>query len=298
MGNAEMLTNGGDLPAADALRLVSTFHNDPERYVVMSAIQLALFPRMNMVPQNLMPNYVRFLRNNFQARAHEIGWVPKAGESDDVRLLRPQLLRVVATYAQDQELAKQTRELTDKWFENRNTIDPSVVTAVLGTAAFYGDKALFERFLLQLQKTQDRQERERILEAMTRFRDRAAIEAGMQAVVSGKVPFMEGLALLFSGQTDPSTRTMALDFMKAHFEDIAAKRPTGGGFDAGAAFPYVGGSYCSTEQKQQLQDFFQSRVEKFTGAPRTLSQVLESIEICAALKSREEPSIEAFLKNY
>ncbi len=298
MGNAESLTNGGKLPAADALRLVTTFHDDPERYVVLSAINVALFPRSHMVPQDLMPNYIRFLRDNFQARAHEIGWIPNAGESDDIHLLRPQLLRVVATYAEDEKLASQARELTDKWFENHSAVDPSVVTAVLGTAAYYGDKTLFERFLAELEKTRDRQERERILGAMVRFRNRDAVEAGMEAVLSGKVPFMEGLSLLFSGQLQDSTRSMAFDFMKAHFDEIATKRPTGGGFDAGAVFPQVGASYCSAERKQQLQDFFEPRVDKFTGAPRALSQVLESIDVCTALKAEEEPSVEAFLRKY
>ncbi|HZS55284.1 MAG TPA: M1 family metallopeptidase [Bryobacteraceae bacterium] len=298
MGNAESLTNGGKLPAAHALQLVNIFHNDPERYVVAGAMNLALFPRTHMVPQDLMPNYVRFLRANFQARAHEIGWIPKPGESDDVHLLRPQLLRVVATYADDEELAKQARDLTDKWFENPSAIDPSVVTAVLGTAAYYGDKALFERFLAKLEKTKDRQERQRLLGAMARFRDREAVHAGMEAVLSGKIPFMEGLSLLFGGQSEQSTRGMAFDFMKAHFDEISAKRPTGGGFDAGAVFPEVGASYCSAQQKDELQSFFQPRVDKFTGAPRALSQVLESVDVCAALKASEEPSVEAFLKKY
>ncbi len=298
MGNAQSLTTGGKLPAADALQLVKVFHNDPERYVVSSALELALYPRTQMVPENLQPKYIRFLQDNFKARAHQIGWIPQPGESDDVHLLRPQLLRAVATYAEDQDLAKQARELTEKWFENRNAIDASIVTAVLGTAAYFGDKALFERFLAQLQKTQDRQERGRILAAMVRFRDREAVQAGMEAVLSGKIPFMEGVSLLFAGQGEPSTHHLALDFMKAHFDEIAAKRPTGGGFDAGSVFPYVGASYCSAEDKQKLQDFFQPRVDKFTGAPRTLSQVLETIDVCTALKTAQEPSVVAFLQNY
>jgi alanyl aminopeptidase len=298
MGNAELLTNGGKLPAADALQLVNVFHNDPERYVVVSALSLALFPRLHMVPEDLEANYVRFLRDNFQARAHQIGWIPKADESDDVHMLRPRLLPVVAAYAEDEELATQARDLTEKWFQDHNSVDPSIVGAVLSTAAYYGNKALFERFLAEIEKTHDRQERERILGAMSRFRDAAAIQAGMEAVLSGKIPFMEGLGLLFSGQGEQSTRSMALDFMKAHFDEIAAKRPTGGGFDAGAVFPQVGATYCSAAQKEQLQDFFQTRVDKFTGAPRALSQVLESIDDCAALKAAEEPSVEAFLKKY
>jgi alanyl aminopeptidase len=298
MGNAQSLTQGGKLPAAYALQLVDTFHADPERYVVLSAIDLALFPLADMVPNELMPKYVHFLRENFQARAHELGWVPKAGETDDVHLLRPRLLRVVATYARDEQLAKQARELTDQWFENRTAIDSSMVVATLSTAAYYGDKALFERFMAELDKTKDRQERQRILTAMEHFRDREAIHAGMEAVLAGKIPYMEGLGLLFSGQTEEATRHMAFDFMKEHFDELAAKRPTGGGFDAGAVFPQVGASYCSAEQKEQLQTFFQPKVDKFTGAPRALAQVLETIDICAALKASESAGVQDFLAKY
>ncbi len=120
----------------------------------------------------------------------------------------------------------------------------------------------------------------------------------MQAALSGQIPFMEGLGLLFAGQGSEATRKLPLDFMKAHFDEIASKRPTGGGFDAGAVFPQVGASYCSSESKQELQNFFESRVDKFTGAPRALSQVLESIDVCIAEKAAEEPSVEAFLKKY
>jgi len=174
-----------------------------------------------------------------------------------------------------------------------------MVAATLGTAAYYGDKSLFDRFMAQLKKTNDRQERGRILNAMQQFRDPASIEAGMKAVLAGDVPFIEGGALLlFAGHNSEATRKMPFEFMQAHFDEIAAKRPTGGGSDAGAYFPRVGQSFCDAQSKEQLQSFFQPRVEKFTGAPRALSQTLESIDVCIAEKQAQEPSVEAFLKNY
>ncbi len=91
---------------------------------------------------------------------------------------------------------------------------------------------------------------------------------------------------------------MAFEFMKAHFDELAAKRPTGGGFDAGATFPQVGDGFCSAERRQALQDFLRPRVDKFTGAPRALSHVLESIDDCIAVKAAEEPSVVEFLKQY
>ena len=92
-----------------------------------------------------MPNYERFVRKNFQARAHELGWTPKPDESDDVRLLRPNLLEFVATAGGDEELAREARELTEKWLADHNAVPANEVTSVLKTATYYGDKALFEK---------------------------------------------------------------------------------------------------------------------------------------------------------
>jgi alanyl aminopeptidase len=254
------------------LKLVQTFAGDPERQVVQSALGLALQPVQHEVPENLMPNYRRFLLKNFEAKAKEVGWTPKPNESDDIRLLRPPLVRLMATYGGDKELAAQGTELANKWLNDHTSVNPNLASSVLSTAAFYGDKPLFDRFLASLKTTKDRQERGRIISAMSSFRDPAAITAGYEAVLSGEVPFIEGVRLLFAGQSLSSTREMAFDFMKAHFDEIMEKRPTGGGFEP--------------------------RVDKITGAKRTLSNVLESIDDCIAQKAEQEPSVVAFLQSY
>jgi aminopeptidase N len=237
MGDAQALSRTGKMPEADMLRLVPKFHDDTNRYVLERAIEMAKSPLEHLVPDELMPNYQRFVLNNFQSRAREIGWLPRvltsslgkpvvsSPESDDVRLLRPTLLEFVATSGGDEKLAKESRELTEKWFVDRNTLPAEETGAVLETAAYYGNKDLFDRFLAEFKKADDRQERKRILDAMTSFRDPAAIEAGMQAILHGDVPFMQGERLLYSGQHWRSTRKLAFNFMKEHFDDLAAKRP-------------------------------------------------------------------------
>ena len=300
IGNASALAGGGKLPPADALGLVETFHSDPERYVVEGALDLALEPRLHLVPQSLEPNYQRFLQKNFGKRAHELGWIPKPGEADSVRLLRPTLVPDIATYGGDQELAKQGRALAEKWFQDRSSVDPNMVNAVLRTAAYYGDKNLFEEFLAQYKKTKDRQERQRLLRSMASFRDAAAISALQQAVIAGEIPMVEGggYLLLSAGQGTTATRQMPFDFLKAHYEQIMKERPTGGGFDFAAMLPRVGQSYCNDQSRDALKSFFEPRIDKLTGAPRTLSQVLERIDVCIAQKNAEEPSVEALLKKY
>ncbi len=298
LGNTEALTTGGQLSAADALDLVSTFHSDPEHDVVERTLTVALAPRAHLVPESLLPNYQHFLLRNFQARAHELGWTPKASEPDDASLLRPVLVRVVATVAGDQDLAKEASALTAKWFTDKKAINPNMLTAVLGTAAYYGDKTLFDKLLAELKTTHDRQQRRQIVNALGSFRDKDAIQAGYQAVVSGDVPFLEGAGLLFAGQDSDATRKMPFAFLKAHFDEVVSKRPTGGGFDFGSRLPSVGRSYCDAQSRADLQTFFAPRAEKFTGGPRALAQVLEEIDLCIANKAAQEPSVAAFLQKY
>ena len=171
MGNTEALAQTGQVPTADALRLVQKLHGDRERYVVERAIKMAEMPREQLVPEKLLPAYERFLRQNFQERARDLGWIAKPGEADDARLLRPMLLRMVATYAGDEQLAKEAQELTEKWFADHAAISTDTTAAVLSTAAYYGDKDLFERMLTEFKKTRDRQERRWIMTALTSFRD-------------------------------------------------------------------------------------------------------------------------------
>jgi len=298
MGNERALSDAGKLPPSDALGLVDTFHADPERYVVQSAMNIALAPRRSLVASELMPNYQRFIRRNFQARARELGWVAKPDDSQDVRLLRASLVQPVATWGDDQELASQARALTEKWFASHAAVGPDMVGSVLTTAAFYGDKALFDRFLAEFGKTTDKQVRGSLLSAMNSFRDPAAIDAAMNALLRGDIPFIEGASLLFSGQQSAATRKLAFEFLKAHFDEIVAKMPTGGGFDFGADLPQVGASYCDATSRDELKAFFEPKVDKFVGARRTLDQTLEGIDLCIAAKAAQEPSVAAFLSKY
>jgi cytosol alanyl aminopeptidase len=251
-----------------------------------------------LVPENLMPNYRRFLLKNFGERARELGWTPKSGDTEDTRLLRPSLVRTVATSGGDQELANQATALANQWLKNHNGLDPNLVGPVLQTAAYYGNADLFNQYLAALKQSKDRQTRALLIGAMSSFRDPAAIEAGMKAVFDGQVPFLEGASLLFAGQGQAATRKLPLEFLKAHFDEIVAKMPTGGGFDFGSVLPQVGASYCDVQSRDELKSFLAPKVDKFVGAPRALDQTIESIDLCIAVKAAQGPSVETFLGKY
>ena len=154
-----------------------------------------------------------FVRIFCRARGNWDGF-RSAGESEDIRLLRPELVSAMARIGGDQELARQARELAEKWLADRKAVAPDVVASVLSSAAYHGDLSLFQRFLAEFKKTQDRQDQQRLIGAMTEFRDPAAVQAGMQEVLTGKVKLADGFPLLFAGQGSPATRRFPSSFSR------------------------------------------------------------------------------------
>ncbi|HUB81083.1 MAG TPA: M1 family aminopeptidase [Bryobacteraceae bacterium] len=298
IGNASFLSRSGKMPAADALRLVGAFHDDPERAVVSRAMEVALDIRSHLVPQELMPNYERFLRTNFDARARRLGWLPKAGESDDDRLLRPAIVGAVASYGGDRELAGEARKLADQWLVDHAAVPAEIVSSVLATAAYYGDLALYNRFFDAMLHTQDNQVKQRLLQSMAAFRDRAALEAGYQAVLEKKIPLSDGLQLLFAGGADPNTRGLSFAFVKQHFDELMAGHPNIFGNDVGSFLVITGRSFCDAKSRDEYRAFFAPLVDKYSGAPRNFAQVLEGIDLCIAQKAAQEGSVKAFLEGY
>jgi aminopeptidase N len=299
IGNVEAMAESGKLPGSDALGLVQAFHSDPDQNVVQGALDMALWPRKHLVPPDLLPNYERFILRNFQTRARELSWAPRPGEADDARLLRPSLASAVATFGGDQALRRTAQELTDRWFSERTAVSPDLTSAVLGTAAYSGGVGLFNRFLAAFQKTEDRQEKQALLEAMKSFRDRAAVEAAMRAVLSGSIKLVDGLPLLLqAGQNSPQTREAPFEFVKAHFDEIVKGRPSIFGSDLGSFLPRVGASFCDTRSREDLRTFFGPRADQYPGATVTFAQVLEGIDLCIAARASQESSVRAFLKEY
>ncbi len=295
LGNALALMQSGQMPAADALALVPAFRADPERHVISGAFSLAISPRHHLVTPEVAPKYAEFIRANFQAKARELGWTPKPGEPDEAKLLRSDLVGVVAAEARDQTLAHEVESLTNQWLNTRSGIDPSMLTSALGTAAYYGDTELAERFI-SVWGSLDAQQQQSLLQAMFWFRDPKAVETLLQAVLSGKLPLTPASWLFFyAGRESGESRRVPFRFLQAHYEAILklfADNPIFGK----SQLPMVGQGFCDAQSKSELKSFFEPRLAELSGATRILAQVLESVDQCMAIKERQEPSVTAFLE--
>jgi len=297
IGNAQALVSAGRMPASAALSLVAAFRDDESRDVVSSALGLAVSPYPEL-PVALRPNFERFIQRNFQARARALGWTPHTGESEDTRLLRTELVADVAMYGADRDLAAEAAKLAEKWLADRSAADPEIASAVLRASAWYGNRALAERYITALNATTNRLDQEHLLAAMRWFRDPTAVTDIEQALLTGRVKFMEGFGLLTAGAYGERTRAMPFEFVKAHFSEIVKGHPTLFGNGIATYMVRTGSTLCDAKSRADFVGFFKPRVEGQDGAPRAMAETLESIDQCIAVTTAAQPEIASFLKSY
>jgi alanyl aminopeptidase len=298
VGNAAALAKGGRMSAADAMTIAADYANDPERDVVERTINLVAGMSDTLVSENLRPNYQRFVEKTYGAKARELGWRPKPGESDDTRLLRGPLLQVVAIEGGDRQLADEAHTLALAWLDHPESLSPDIAGPVLSTAAYYGDASLARKFLDAALKTQDRQTQSRLIRALASFRDPAAADIAHQALMTGKVDFTSGINLLFAGGQELRGREYRLHWIEQNFDRILQNHPEVFGFPTASYLPRVGEGMCTTKERTQYTAFFAPRASKIPGTQRAYDQSLESIDLCIAQVAAERPSLESFLARY
>jgi alanyl aminopeptidase len=285
------LSGSGDLKIGRALDVAVSFANSPERQIVTQAKDIVAGPKP-FVPPALENNYARFVERVFGERARSLGWSAKPGEELETRLLRPNLVPFVARY--DPTLAAEARKLADEWLENRKDVDADMLSPVLSTAAYRGDRALFDALLRELKKTKNLQQRSAMIRALGSFRDPKLVAAALDLVIHSDIDTRETAALLYAGINNPATERMSFEFVKANFDEILKRAPSGGGSDSGAVLPYSAAAFCDAGSEKEYIDFFGERAKKFTGGPRVYDQMLEGIRLCEAEKSAQAADIAAY----
>jgi alanyl aminopeptidase len=285
------LAGSGDLKVGRALDVAARFADSPEREIVSQAKDIVAGVK-SLVPPDLLDSYSRMVLKVFGERAHKLGWAAKPGEDQETRLLRPNLVPFVARY--DTTLAAEARKLADGWLENRKGVDADMLGSVLSAAAYQGDQPLFDALLRELKNVKDRRQRGAIIGAIGSFRESKLVAEALDLVIHSDIDARETAGLLYSGEGFPATRRMSFDFVKANYDEILKRAPSGAGSDFGAILPYSGAAFCDASLEKEYIDFFEERAKKFTGGPRIYQQTLEGIRLCEAQKAAKGSDVAAY----
>lgn len=291
--DVEALVNAGGRPAAEALALVEPLARDTNRHIVGAAVDLAYGPD-EIVTDAVRPNYARFVRRTFGARARSLGWTPKKGESEDTRILRKRVVGLAADKGEDPELIAEATRLAWAWLDDHKAVAPDIVSLVLDVAVHNGDEKLYQRLFTDAKKATELSERERLLDALGGFRDPRISRTAMGLLLTDDFDPREVGGVMFAGLNSPRTRRQVYEFVKSNFDTIEAKIPR----DWVPYLVYSGTAQCDASLRRDVEEFFKSRVANAPGGPRILAQALEQMDLCIAGREAKRPSMEAFLAKY
>jgi alanyl aminopeptidase len=246
------------------------------------------------VPEDLRNQYAAWIRSLYQSRARELGWQPKPGESQEVRLLRIEIVPLVATRGEDAELQKQAQTLAQEWLKNRSGLDSDMVVPVLSAAAWNGSRTYFDQLVTALKETKVQRERLWIAAALGSFRDPALAHAALDLFFASGIDPRELERNLFGAP--PETRQLVWDFVRENFDRLNGTLPGARGIPFGATLPLTASGFCDATHREQVSAFFQPRIGSLPGGARNLANTLETVRLCAARAQVVQPAVEAFLR--
>ncbi len=290
LGDAEALVRTGGLPAAQALKIVPQFANDPEPRVVAADAGIIGVLHEEDLAADVVSKRAGVIRSIFRRRAEQLGWSPKEGESDDDQMLRQSIVPLVARQGEDQKLIEEATRLARGWLENRKGVNPNMLDSVLWTAAEFGGRPLFEAILNAAKSEKDPAIRETLIGALGSFRDPELARSAMDLVIENVFDIRESFRLLFAPLQYRETSQLPFEFVRAHLDQILRVLPREVGGDFAADLVEVGGASCSAQGADEMARYFTPRVKDWTGGERRLAQTLERIRLCAAQKAAILPS--------
>lgn len=254
-----------------------------ERYLLMSPIDVWRRVQLNTLDDAGRSASRARLRALYAA---VLGELEKRGvTSDEERLTRAWLMGVLAFYGLDPplrtELTKQAIAFTGFGTDgqlHRDKLDPNLLNTALRVAAQDAEAGFSTDLVARLKDTDDPVLRFAFVDAIGGANDPAlAQRLALDDAIRGD-DYLTLLGSMF--RAEQAERNW--QWLSANVDALLDRAPT---FERNVVI-YAAASYCSTERADEVAALFEPRLGRIDGGRRTLDQVLERINLCAAFRAR------------
>jgi cytosol alanyl aminopeptidase len=284
--DTSLLVSSGLVPTSDALILTDGLLRHPAAAVQHGGVFVIQKQRDEWLSAAEKAQKKDLLARRIQPLARKLGWIERKGDSDATRGLRALVLPYAAREPGGEPLRREARALALRWVDDRQSVDATMVPAVLETAARFADEATYARLEAALFATRSQRERGDILKAIGTVRDPQLRDRALAiAMRAGEGPDALGgdeLEMLLQGAlSDDANRLASFAYLREHWDPLAARIPAWSVMHLASAL----GSLCTLAERETFNAFFKDRAEKFPGGPMNYAQALETIDICIAARS-------------
>jgi len=219
----------------------------------------------------------------------EGGWTAKAGESDEQREIRAEVLAMLGNAAEDPEVIAGAREIASRFLDDPKSYDATLAEVAIRIATEHGDAALFDRIYDLWKHAATPDQKSRLGIALLRFRDPALVQRGLDFATGSEVRSQDSPRFIREMLQNRSSRAITWQWMRTQWDQVS--KP----------FPYwllesaMGGlgSGCDAGLQHEIDEFFATRPTP--GAERRVRISKERIETCVAFRDAQRPALTRYL---
>ncbi len=292
LGDVWAAVRVGRQPVTDYLALAEGLQDETSRPVMSEMLSQLEYIGEYLTSPSDQPQYAVWVRQLLAPSIQRLGFEPKPDESEEDQQLRARVLEVAGATGSDPEVLAWARKWTERALQSNAALDNTIAETAFSLAARDGDAALYDRMLEKQRQVKTPEEFYVYLDALSSFRDPKLIERTLNRALSPEVRSQDAVGVISGIMEHAAGSELAWNFAKSHWSEI---EKIVGGF-AGAGLVDAASSFCSAEQREQVQEFFTAH--RVASAERGLQQSLERISDCADLKSQQSPQLAQWLNDH
>jgi aminopeptidase N len=284
------LVRAGRHNAGDYLTLAAGYGREHTSGVMEEVTRRLAVIDDDLTTATTRPKFQAFTRSLLRPLFDEVGFTGTGGETDDRRSLRSTLIGALGTFGQDSDVIAKARAALDRSLAGGPPLDSTAADAIVTAAATHGDQKLFEALAAAADAASSPEDQYRYLFALAAFQDPALLQRALERTLSPQLRNQDAALYLARFFINEQSQGLAWAFVKEHWSALEAKVTIFGG-DTNLIRSM--GAFCEAGSREEIAAFFAAH--PLPAAARTLTQTLEQINSCIALKQRQTPAVTAWL---
>jgi len=293
LDNTSALFNAGLIDGTDYLAYVTAFGRDADADVNTSvAGSIGALDGTFITPES-RPAYNAYRSAILRPILDRIGLQPVAGEPAVHGPLRNTLYAALGNQVADPAIVAECRRLTALFLQDPKLVDAALRSTALSVAAYHGDALLFDTLRNAFAKAQNPIVRSATLGALGDFRDPAIATEALAYSLTPAVNSTEFLGIVRSVAVNPDLRELAVDWVIAHYDAIAAKAPP----EYTATLISIAAS-GEPALFNRLRDFLLAPGRKTEFAEINAQKAAERLNLRLRLRAKEQANVVKFLQSY
>jgi aminopeptidase N len=243
-----------------------------------------------LVPDAQRARFETWVRSRFAPALDRLGF-PAGGGDELQQSRRADLVELVGIWGGAPGVQSRARELATAYIADPASLPGTLVPAVLRVAAYGGDAALYDRYLVRLKQLSSQpEEYYQFFSALPYFRDRALMTRTLDLALSPDVRSQDSATLVAGLLAHSWGRETAWAFVTQQWSKLTERLGT---FMGIPIIVSATGNFCSREAAADLKQFFTSHPVE--SAERGVRQAIERVESCAALHTRQSEPLSRWL---